>query len=94
MKMTTKNKSYYNDRIESMFISKIASLRLDIRDKFRTRHSAQWPELLYMTILGDIRSLRMWLYLSKMVYETEHSTIEPYAVYMAKQLTNDSRRNR
>ena len=84
------NKQYYDGRIEAMIISKVATLRLDIRDKFRTRHSAEWPELVYTTITAGIRDLRMWQYLAKII--DNHT--EPYSVYIAKQLTNDARRNR
>jgi hypothetical protein len=84
------NKQYYDDRIEAMIISKVATLRLDIRDKFRARHHEQWPELLYTEIAASIRDLRMWQYLAKII--DNHT--EPYSVYIAKQLTNDARRNR
>ena len=90
------NKKYYDDRIEAMIISKIATLRLDIRDKFRARHHEQWPELLYTEIAGNIRNLRMWQYLASIIDnhhfdELKYKTpIEPYAVFIAKQLTNET----
>ena len=74
-----RNKKYYDERIESMIISKIATLRVDIRDKFRARHHEKWPELLYTTILGDIRDLRMWIYIAEQ--------LKPFTINEAKKLT-------
>ena len=84
------NNTYIDDRIESMLISKIANYRLNIREQFRIRHKARWPELKYKTIIGDIRDLRVWLRMAELI-ETAHggpfTPSTPYATYKAKQLS-------
>tara|TARA_B100000925_G_scaffold199525_1_gene151174 strand:+ start:208 stop:468 length:261 start_codon:yes stop_codon:yes gene_type:complete len=83
--------TYIDDRIESMLISKIANYRLNIREQFRIRHKARWPELKYKTILGDIRDLRVWIRMAKLIDESKYrmpiKSLEPYTVYKAKQLS-------
>ena len=83
--------TYIDDRIESMLISKIANYRLNIREQFRIRHKARWPELKYKTILGNIRDLRVWLRMAELVDEAQYrmpkNPITPYATYKAKQLS-------
>lgn len=56
MKMMNK----YDRKIELMVISKIATARLDIREKFRDRHKVAHPDLQEKMILGKIEELRTW----------------------------------
>ena len=78
-----------DDRIEAKLISKIAHYRLSVRTHFRNRHHAAWPELSYKLVMGDISNLKVWLRIAERLDETK----TPYATYLAKQLTNDTRRN-
>ena len=82
---------YINDRIEAMLISKIAHFRLKLRDLMRKRHKADYPELHYITVLGAIRDLRVWIRMAKLIDESKYKmpfrSVEPYTVYKAKELT-------
>jgi len=75
---------YIDGRIEAKLISKIAHHRLKIRDLMRRRHSADYPELHYISVKGSIRDLRVWMHMAKLI---DHGFGLPYPVYMAKQLT-------
>lgn len=90
--MQHRNLNYLDDRIESMLISKIAHHRLYIREVFKTRHTQIWPELVYKTIIGDIRTLKVWLRMAELIDLAKFdSTLQPkpspYATYVAKELT-------
>ena len=82
---------YIDERIEAKLISKIAHHRLKIRDLMRNRHKADYPELHYISVKGSIRNLRVWKKMAYLIdeakYRMPHNPIEPYSVYMAKQLT-------
>ena len=82
---------YINDRIEAMLISKIAHFRLKVRDLVRKRHKADYPELYYITVIGAIRDLRVWIRMAKLIDESKYKmpfrSLEPYTVYKAKELT-------
>ena len=82
---------YIDERIEAKLISKIAHHRLKIRDLMRNRHKADYPELHYTCLKASIRNLRVWIRLAKLVDESKYKmpiiSVEPYSVYMAKQLT-------
>ena len=81
--------NYFDDRIEAKLIAKIAHYRLSVRTQFRNRHNAMWPELTYKTIIGDVNNLKLWLRIA----ERLDNSRPPYSTYIAKQLTNDTRRN-
>ena len=81
--------NYFDDRIEAKLIAKIAHYRLSVRTQFRNRHNAMWPELTYKTIIGDVNNLKLWLRIA----ERLDNNRPPYSTYIAKQLTNDTRRN-
>ena len=82
---------YIDERIEAKLISKIAHHRLKIRDLMRNRHKADYPELHYISVKGSIRNLRVWKKMAYLIDEAKYrmlyNPIEPYSVYMAKQLT-------
>lgn len=82
---------YIDERIEAKLIAKIAHHRLKIRDLMRKRHSADYPELHYTCVLASIRNLRVWIRMAKLVDESKYrmpiKSLEPYSVYMAKELT-------
>ena len=82
---------YIDERIEAKLISKIAHHRLKIRDLMRNRHKADYPELHYISVKGSIRNLRVWKKMAYLIdeakYRMPYNPIEPYSVYMAKQLT-------
>ena len=50
-----------------------------------------WPELNYKRIMGDIRDLRVWIRMAKLIDESKYrmpiKSLEPYTVYKAKQLS-------
>jgi len=81
--------NYFDDRIEAKLIAKIAHYRLSIRAQFRNRHNVMWPELTYKTIIGDVNNLKLWLRLAERLDDGR----PPYSTYIAKKLTNDTRRN-
>ena len=81
--------NYLDDRIEAKTISKIANYRFRIRHQFRNRHNAAWPELTYKSIIGDINNLKVWLRIAERLDDGR----PPYSTYIAKKLTNDTRRN-
>lgn len=85
------NNTYIDDRIEQMLIAKIAHYRLNIREGFRERHKGLWLELNYKRIMGDIRDLKVWIRLAKLVDESKYrmpiKSLEPYTVYKAKELS-------
>ena len=82
---------YINDRIEAMLIAKIAHFRLKLIDLMRKRHKSDYPELHYITVLGAIRDLRVWIRMAKLIDESKYKmpfrSVEPYTVYKAKELT-------
>ena len=81
--------NYFDDRIEAKLIAKIAHYRLSIRTQFRNRHNVMWPELTYKTIIGDVNNLKLWLRIAERLDNSK----PPYSTYIAKKLTNDTRRN-
>jgi len=81
--------NYLDDRIEAKLIAKIAHYRLSVRTQFRNRHNAAWPELSYKTIIGDLNNLKVWLRIAERLDDGR----PPYSTYIAKKLTNDTRRN-
>jgi len=81
--------NYLDDRIEAKLIAKIAHYRLSVRTQFRNRHNAAWPELTYKTIIGDLNNLKVWLRIAERLDDGR----PPYSTYIAKKLTNDTRRN-
>ena len=81
--------NYFDDRIEAKLIAKIAHYRLSIRTQFRNRHNVVWPELTYKTIIGDVNNLKLWLRIAERLDNSK----PPYSTYIAKKLTNDTRRN-
>jgi len=81
--------NYFDDRIEAKLIAKIAHYRLSVRTQFRNRHNAAWPELTYKTIIGDLNNLKVWLRIAERLDDGR----PPYSTYIAKKLTNDTRRN-
>tara|TARA_R100001440_G_scaffold47772_1_gene67666 strand:+ start:2163 stop:2426 length:264 start_codon:yes stop_codon:yes gene_type:complete len=85
------NNTYIDDRIEQMLIAKIAYYRLNIREGFKERHKGLWPELNYKRIMGDIRDLKVWIRMAKLVDESKYrmpiKSLEPYTVYKAKELS-------
>ena len=81
--------NYLDDRIEAKLIAKIAHYRLSVRTQFRNRHHAAWPELTYKTIIGDLNNLKVWLRIAERLDDGR----PPYSTYIAKKLTNDTRRN-
>lgn len=83
-----------DERIEAKLIAKIATHRLNIRMHFRNRHHAAWPELTYNTITGDIRNLRVWMRMAKLIEKSHIGFIpsEPFTTYYAKKLTHDTTR--
>ena len=81
--------NYFDDRIEAKLIAKIAHYRLSVRTQFRNRHNAAWPELTYKTIIGNLNNLKVWLRIAERLDDGR----PPYSTYIAKKLTNDTRRN-
>jgi len=81
--------NYLDDRIEAKLIAKIAHYRLSVRTQFRNRHNAAWPELTYKTIIGNLNNLKVWLRIAERLDDGR----PPYSTYIAKKLTNDTRRN-
>ena len=81
--------NYFDDRIEAKLIAKIEHYRLSIRAQFRNRHNVMWPELTYKTIIGDVNNLKLWLRIAERLDNSK----PPYSTYIAKKLTNDTRRN-
>lgn len=89
--MTTKE---IDERIEAMLIAKIATHRLNIRMHFRNRHNVAWPELTYNTITGNIKTLKVWMHMAKLIEKAYDGFVpsEPYTTYTAKKLTHDTTR--
>ena len=81
--------NYFDYRLEAKLIAKIAHYRLSIRTQFRNRHNVVWPELTYKTIIGDVNNLKLWLRIAERLDNSK----PPYSTYIAKKLTNDTRRN-
>tara|TARA_B000000532_G_scaffold224053_1_gene200637 strand:+ start:253 stop:630 length:378 start_codon:yes stop_codon:yes gene_type:complete len=87
--MTEIKETYLDVRIEQMLIAKIAHYRLNIREGFRERHKGLWPELNYKRIMGDIRDLKVWMHMAKLIEKAYDGYVpaEPYTVYKAKKLS-------
>ena len=59
--------NYYDQRVNALLISKLASLRLDIRDAFRKRHNSLIDNQNYLVVESKIREYRTWLYMSDLI---------------------------
>ena len=81
---------YIDERIEGMIIAKLSYYRLRVRDLVNKRHTANYPDLHYISVTGAIRDLRVWMQMAKLIEKAYDGFVpsEPYAVYMAKKLTN------
>ena len=82
---------YIDERIEAMIIAKLSHYRLKVRDLVSKRHTADYPDLHYISVTGAIRDLRVWMQIAKLIGNKDFDDFvpsEPYTVYMAKKLTN------
>lgn len=59
--------NYYDQRVNALLISKLASLRLDIRNAFRKRHNSLIDNQGYLVVESKIREYRTWLYMSDLI---------------------------